>query len=230
LDAIHQIATIVIAIATVIAIVRVILVTCVIPVIVVGRMSITSYILTAVTALATGTTAIVAFFSLKNERERKRLNVFSESIRVVKDGIRNSQSKDYILSNKYYKDIETLRYLLGKNKDEKISLVDFENIVVRGLIKDDINLSEEDKTEAKERLRKSYKKIEYFCDRMEYLGMLSEDKTVRPFILKYYDSTISDTYKRLGQLIIKTRKDRKKEDLYEHYTKLYNLVKKANKT
>ena len=223
-----MIVIVVILVATAIVIVKVILVTCVIPVIEVGRMSIISYILTAVTALATGTTAVLAFFSLKNERDKKRLNVFSESIRVVMDGIKNSQSKEYILSNKYYKDIETVRYLLGKNKDEKISLVDFENIVVKGLIKDDINLSEEEKTESKERLRKSYKKIEYFCDRMEYLGILSEDKTVRPFILKYYDSTICDTYKRLGQLIIKTRKDRKKEELYEHYTRLYNLIKNIN--
>ena len=187
-------------------------------------MSIISYILTTVTALATGTTAVLAFFSLKNERDKKRLNVFSESIRVVMDGIKNSQSKDYILSNKYYKDIETIKLYLGKGIKEKVGLMDFEEIVIYDHIKDGLNIPEEEKKETKERLRKSYKKIEYFCERMEYLGILAEEKSVRPLILNYYEQTIIKSYERLFHLIIKTRNDRNKEDLYEHFSQLYNLA------
>lgn len=187
-------------------------------------MSIISYILTTVTALATGTTAVLAFFSLKNERDKKRLNVFSESIRVVMDGIKNSQSKDYILSNKYYKDIETIKLYIGKGIKEKVGLMDFEEIVIYDHIKDGLNIPEEEKKETKERLRKSYKKIEYFCERMEYLGILAEEKSVRPLILNYYEQTIIKSYERLFHLIIKTRNDRNKEDLYEHFSQLYNLA------
>ncbi len=187
-------------------------------------MSIISYILTTVTALATGTTAVLAFFSLKNERDKKRLNVFSESIRVVKDGIKNSQSKDYILSNKYYKDIETIKLYLGKGIKEKVGLMDFEEIVIYDHIKDGLNIPEEEKKETKERLRKSYKKIEYFCERMEYLGILAEEKSVRPLVINYYEQTIIKSYERLFHLIIKTRNDRNKEDLYEHFSQLYNLA------
>ena len=187
-------------------------------------MSIISYILTTVTALATGTTAVLAFFSLKNERDKKRLNVFSESIRVVKDGIKNSQSKDYILSNKYYKDIETIKLYLGKGIKEEVGLMDFEEIVIYDHIKDGLNIPEEEKKETKERLRKSYKKIEYFCERMEYLGILAEEKSVRPLVINYYEQTIIKSYERLFHLIIKTRNDRNKEDLYEHFSQLYNLA------
>lgn len=187
-------------------------------------MSIISYILTTVTALATGTTAVLAFFSLKNERDKKRLNVFSESIRVVMDGIKNSQSKDYILSNKYYKDIETIKLYLGKGIKEKVGLMDFEEIVIYDHIKDGLNILEEEKKETKERLRKSYKKIEYFCERMEYLGILAEEKSVRPLVINYYEQTIIKSYERLFHLIIKTRNDRNKEDLYEHFSQLYNLA------
>lgn len=205
-------------------IVKVILVTCVIPVIMVGNMS---YIMAAITALATGITAVVAFFSLKNEQERKRLSMFSESVRVVLDGLKNSESQDYIISNKYYKDIEIVRCYLGLDKNEKVSLVNFEEIVVKDHIKDGLNISEEEKKETKEMLRKSYNKIEYFCERMEYLGILSEDKSVRTLIIKYYTPTIIKSYDRLRHLIIKTREDRNSENLYRHYTQLYEFAKKS---
>ena len=225
-----MIVTVVIIVAIAIVIVKAILVTCVIPVITVGNMSPLSYILAAVTALATGITAVVAFFSLKNERGRKHLSVFSESVRVVLDGLKNSESQDYILSNKYYKDIEKVKYYLGVDKNEKVGLDDFEEIVVKDHIKDGLDIPEEEKKETKERLRKSYKKIEYFCERMEYLGILSEDNSVRELIIKYYKPTIIKSYDRLRHLIIKTRDDRNMEDLYEHFSQLYNLAKKSKNT
>ena len=191
-------------------------------------MSSMGYILATVTALATSVTALVAFLSLKNERGRKRLSVFSESVRVVLDGLKNSESQDYILSNKYYKDIETVQYYLGVDQNVKVGLVDFEEIVVKDHIKDGLNISEEEKKETKERLRKSYNKIEYFCERMEYLGILSEDKTVRWLIIKYYKPTIIKSYERLRNLIVKTREDRNMNDLYEHFSRLYNLAKGEN--
>lgn len=94
---------------------------CVIPVTTVGNTSVMSYIFAAITALATGITATVAYFSLKNEKEKRQYSVFSESVRVVLDGIKNSESQDYILSNKYYQDIATVQRYLGVSK-EKIGL------------------------------------------------------------------------------------------------------------
>ncbi|MBQ2189174.1 MAG: hypothetical protein II401_11545 [Bacteroidales bacterium] len=183
----------------------------------------------AITALATAITAIVAFLSWKNERAKKRVSVFSESIRIVLDGIKNSESKDYILSNNLYADVETAKRYLGLGNNVKIGLDDFEEIVVKNRINDSLNISEEEKNKTKERLRKSYKKIEYFCERMDYLGIIAEDKDSRELIVKYFRSTIIDTYERLDDIIIKTRKDRNKYDLYEHYMKLYELAKEGDK-
>ncbi|MBP5496134.1 MAG: hypothetical protein J6X98_03085 [Bacteroidales bacterium] len=204
-------------------------VTCVIPVTTVGNMSIMSYIFAALTALATAITAVVAYFALKNEKGSRQYSVFSDSVRVVLDGIKNSESQDYILSNKYYQDIETIQRYLGVGSKEKISLVGFKEIVINDRIKDGLTISEEEKKETKERLRKSYKKIEYFCERMEYLGILSEDKSIRPLILDYYGQTIIKSYERLYHLIIKTREDRNAEDLYVHYTRLYNYAIESKK-
>ena len=201
---------------------------CVIPVTTVGNTSVMSYIFAAITALATGITATVAYFSLKNEKEKRQYSVFSESVRVVLDGIKNSESQDYILSNKYYQDIETVQRYLGVSK-EKIGLRDFEEIVINNHINDSLSLSEEEKQETKERLRKSYKKIEYFCERMEYLGILSEDTAVRPLIISYYGRTIIKSYERLYHLIIKTRKERDDDELYVHFTQLYNYAIESKK-
>lgn len=185
-------------------------------------------IFVVITAFATAITAVVAFFSLKNEKEKKRISVLSESIRVVLDGIKNSESKDYVLSNKYIKDIKTIKCYLGLDDNEKIGLDDFEKIVIDDLIKDGLNISDEEKIETKEILRKSYKKIEYFCERMDYLGIISEDKDNQTIILNYFRPTITKSYERLNDLIIKTRHDRNSEDLYDHYTQLYNLAKEGN--
>ena len=204
-------------------------VTCVIPVTTVGNMSIMGYLFAALTALATAVTAVVAYFALKNEKGSRQYSMFSDSVRVVLDGIKNSESQDYILSNKYYQDIETVQHYLGAGSKEKIGLVDFEEIVINDRIKDGLSISEEEKKETKERLRKSYKKIEYFCERMEYLGILSEDKSVRPLILGYYGQTIIKSYERLYYLIIKTRKDRNAEDLFIYFTQLYNYAIESKK-
>lgn len=205
------------------------IVICVILVTTVGNMSIMGYIFAALTALATAVTAVVAYFALKSEKGSRQYSMFSDSVRVVLDGIKNSESQDYILSDKYDQDIETIQHYLGAGSKENIGLVDFEEIVIKDRIKDGLTISEEEKKETKERLRKSYNKIEYFCERMEYLGILSEDKSVRPLILDYYEQTIIKSYEKLSHLIIKTRKDRNTENLFLHFTQLYNYAIESKK-
>jgi len=39
-----------------------------------------------ITALATCVTAIVAFFSLQNDKKKKKASMFSETIRIAMDG------------------------------------------------------------------------------------------------------------------------------------------------
>ena len=142
--------------------------------------------------------------------------------------MKNSESIDYILTDNYRKDIKTIKEYLGIDSDEKVSLVDFEKIVVKNLVRDDLNISEDEKSITKERLRKSYNKINYFCDRMKYLYLISEDKDSRKYVLNYFGPLITKTYEQLKDLIIKTRQDSNNEDLFEYYTLLYDLAKENN--
>lgn len=77
------------------------------------KMPIMRLLLMTITALATAITAVVAFSSLRNERKKKRMEVFSDSIRVVVDGFKNSESYAYVTSGNYKKDIRTVQYLLN---------------------------------------------------------------------------------------------------------------------
>ena len=121
-------------------------------------------LLMTITALATAITAVVAFSSLRNERKKKRMEVFSDSIRVVVDGCKNSESYAYVTSGNYKKDIRTVQYLLNTSKN--IGLDDFKKIVYQNLIRGDLSVENREKLDdAIESLRKSYNKIVYFCER-----------------------------------------------------------------
>ena len=177
-----------------------------------------SFLLATLTVIATSATAIIAFFALKNERERRRLSIFSESIHTALDGDKNSESLDYVLSSKYNKDIDLVKLCLGIEPNDSVCLEDFRRIVIQNLMADGCSIDKD----RKEELRKSYKKICHFCDRMEYLGVVAEDKASQKLIVDYYKSTIITTYRKLEPLIIKTRLEQKTDDVYKHYTLLYN--------
>ena len=61
---------------------------------------------------------------------------------------------------------------------------------------------------------------------MEYLGVISEEKASAILLMEYYGQTVIETYKKLEPLIIKTREDQNSEEIYKHYTQLYNFAKK----
>lgn len=176
----------------------------------------------AITALATTIAAIIAFFSLKNEREKRKLSVFSESIRNTLDGVKNAESLDYIMSKKYNNDIATIKDYLGI---DDVGLDDFKKIVIQNLKREDLDIDEETKNKIKEELRKGYNKIEHFCEKMEYLGIMAQDNIASDLIVGYFGDIIIDTYQRLEPLIVKTQNDRRKADLYPNYACLYQLVK-----
>ena len=176
-----------------------------------------SILFTIITAIATGATAVATFMSFKNEREKRRLNIFSESARSLLDGIKNSESIDYIVSYKYNKDVELVKFILGISVTDMIGLDDYKKIVIHNLSKDGQTITASKRQE----LRKAYKKIKYVCDKMEYVGIMAEDQISRDLIIGYLKYTILETYSKLEPIIKKTRIDQKDETLYKHYTQLY---------
>lgn len=177
------------------------------------------------TALSTGITVVWAYFSLQTQQKslirQINLSVFSESIRLLMNSQMYNQGRDYIYSNKYDEDLEIVRQVLKKTPGSQVSLNDFRNILdndYRGNNGTPIGPDDEKK------LREAYDKIRFFCMRMEYLGVLSEENAAASLILDYFGYAIKTTYEKLEPLIKKTRMDQATPELYKHYTQLYDIA------
>ena len=178
---------------------------------------------TAATALFTGIAFTITYISLyqqnKNLNRQINMDVFSDTIRLLMDSDRYLQSRQYIYSKDFYRDIEELKRIRG-GESNFFGLNDFRDII-RSL---DSLIPLVDK-ETKERLCKSYEKIIYFCSRMEYLGFMYENKAAVSLILDYYGHTIVESYNILKPLLESDRKDDNTEEMYVHYTRLYQRAK-----
>ena len=83
--------------------------------------------------------------------------------------------------------------------------------------------------ETKERLRKAYEKITYFCSRMEYLGFIFNEKGAETLIMEYYGRTILESYRNLHDIIENSRNQDKMKRLYLYYSKLYESAENKEK-
>lgn len=197
------------------------------------------------TALFTGIAFAVAFHSLSKQQEslieqqknlkiqqesllkQTKLGVFSvfiDSMKMVTNSQSFKQCQDYILSENYYDDKDKIKQELKMSKGDEISLDDYSKVLDQSSGKDE---------NWKNGLRINRDKIKTFCMRMEFMGIILsglEDKTAEKLMLDLYGHTIKKTYKRLETLIEKTRENQNSEDLYSHYTQLYNLSNREKKT
>lgn len=173
-------------------------------------------------ALYTGFSVIVAFRNLIEEKNglirQTQISVFSEAMHLLAKDEQYQESLEYILSGACDKDIVTVKKILSKKKD--IGLDNFWEILYENIRTEGVPVSEEDING----LKKSYDKIKYFCQRMEYLGVISEDKDAGSLIIKLYGDTIIDTYDKVRSLITNTEKNKSKK-IYKYYTNLYKLAK-----
>lgn len=177
------------------------------------------YLFPALSALYTGFSVIVAFKHLVEEKgnliRQTKISVFSEAMHLLANDNKYKEALEYVLSGSYGKDIKTVQKVLGTKK--KIGLVNFWEILYQNLRTEGVTLTKEEKKE----LSKSYEKIKYFCLKMEYLGIISEDEVAGALIMELYGITIEDTYNIVGSLVENSRGQ------YKHFTQLYNLVKES---
>lgn len=180
------------------------------------------FIFPALTALYTGFSVMVAYTNLVEEKNslirQTKISVFSEAMHLLANDIKYQEALEYILSGAYDKDIIVVKKTLNKKTD--IGLDNYWQILYQDLRAEGVVITIEDLNA----LKKSQEKIKYFCQKMEYLGVISEDKVAATFIVELYGDTIIDTYKILRSLIHKTRENPKSKDLYRHYTFLYNFA------
>lgn len=171
----------------------------------------------AATALFTGIAFTVAYISLyqqnKGLKRQLDMDVFSDTLNLIMASDRFTRSKMYIYSEEYYYDMSKLKKMLGLAEEEKIKLDDFRRVCFyRTPSGSSIHMNEK----TKERLRKSYEKISYFCGRMEYLGFMSKKEVADHLILEFYWQTIVDSYNILNKYIYITEDGQNK-----YYSELY---------
>ena len=193
----------------------------------------------AATALFTGIAFAVAFYSLYKQKENLKeqqenitkqqksldeqqkalikqinLRVFTDSMGLLMNNARFNNCQSYIYSNNFKNDIKKVRKLLKLNEQDPVSLNDFNNACKH--INDD---------KERKKLYDSGENIKYFCNRMEFLGLVvSKEEAAKDLILSYYRYTIKETYDKLDSIIKETRKHKDYSDLYGYYTKLYNAI------
>ncbi|MBR0055323.1 MAG: hypothetical protein IJP65_08490 [Bacteroidales bacterium] len=178
-------------------------------------------LLIAIATLAV--TCISLLFQRSGLITQNRLSVFSDSMHLLMADEKFSESQDYIFSRIYDEDITLVQRILKKNSQDDVDLDDFRRILHQNRKDGEVVDVAPD---IRERLRISYNKIRYFFSRMEYLGVVSEEKGVETLILEYYGYTIISTYERLLPIIKKTRESPTSHMLYSHYNNLYKLAKK----
>ena len=198
----------------------------------------------AATALFTGIAFAVAFHSLSKQQEslikqqenlelqqesldmqqktlikQIDLSVFIDSIGLLMNNWKFNNCQDYIYSNNFLDDIKKVRKILNMDDDCPVSLNDYRSACKIFSGSKDVDESK------KKSFSDSYEKIKYFCNRMEFLGVVvSKEEAAKELILSYYKITIKDTYNRLSSLIEATRNNKDSANLYGYYTELYNTV------
>ena len=171
-------------------------------------------------------TSVSLFVQQKGLITQIRLSVFSDSMHLLMADEKFSEGQDYIFSRAFDEDIIVVQQALNIKSQNDVTLDDFRRILHQNRIDGEVV---EVNSDTRERLRKSYNKIRYVFSRMEYLGVLSEERGVEALLLDYYGYTILSTYERLMPIIEKTRRDTNSNMLYCHFVNLYNLAEKKRK-
>lgn len=190
-------------------------------------------------------TAIATCITAKAEKSTLRLASSSQceqklaEIREIINENKTSQSIDYILSDKYYRDLRCVLFYLGKNNSgniDDIGLKDFDIILTQLKNPTFIKKFEQKKIIEKdrERLRKSLKKIQYILDNMNHIGYLASDDKHRDDLINYFKTItaidIVKTYERLYPLIKKTREDLHSNEKFQYFSLLYDFIKHKTST
>lgn len=184
-----------------------------------------TFLFPSLTALYTGFSVVVSYRNLIEEKnnliKQTKISVFSEAINLLANDTKYQESLKYVLSGACDRDNNKVRKILNVNKNKSIGLDDYWAILYQKLSAEGVIVSEEEKKE----LNISYEKIKYFCQKMEYLGILSEDKEAGTLIIKLYKDTIINTYDTVKTLIEKDGDASRSKCLYIYYNKLYELAK-----
>lgn len=188
----------------------------------------------AITAASTFINAKISRSSLNEESKERQLAVLAEIRQIISDD-KTAKSLDYIHSANFSNDLECMAYYLEEGDIKKIGLRDYEKLLKRFKNKKYLNKYGERRKiieKDRERIRKSYRKIQYLLDNLNRIGYLAEDEKNRKVVIDYFDTTttidIEETYDKIASIIKKTREEPKSENKYIYFSNLYNHVIENN--
>jgi hypothetical protein len=160
-------------------------------------------------ALFTALAFCVTFITLRQQRKdilsKTTLDVFLNVLEKIKNDPTFIDSKRYISSNKFMSDLAILE---AKTEDKKVEIEDL--LQLPNIMGDNVS-------------RSPYLYVRYFCDKMDYIGLILKQKYIDTTILDYFRETIIESHKILEPLLTVTRQ-RKDNTLFIHYTYLYNAA------
>ena len=155
------------------------------------------------TALAFGATYFALRQQQKDSLRNSALEVFTNIFYQIQNDAEFIKSKTYIL---YY-----LKDDIKKLKDEKFSEIGLGEL---------FRLEESYKDGKDKQEFSPYRNIQFFCNKMEYLGALCKKGYIDEIIFDYFGKTIIQTYDILSSILDTSRK-RNDEALAIHFRYLY---------
>jgi hypothetical protein len=162
-------------------------------------------------ALFTGFAFYIAIAALKQQRgdvlSKTTLDVFLNVLEKIKNDPSFIESRKYISSVDFITDSAKLNEDI---KDKNIEIQDFKTL--------ERKFEPEGKTILTPDLC-----IQYFCDKMNYVGLILKREYIDTAILDYFRETIIESYRVLEPFLTASRQ-RKGNTYFIHYTYLYNAA------
>jgi len=155
------------------------------------------------TALAFGMTYLALRQQQKDTSRNSALDIFTNIFYQIQNDTEFINSKNYILYN--------LKDDIKKLKEQKYQEIGFgELLILENLGKKNNN----------ENNNFPYSTIQYFCNKMEYLGVLCKKGYIDDIIFDYFGKTIIQTYEILRNILDVSRK-RNDDSFFVHFRFLY---------
>lgn len=165
------------------------------------------------TALAFGITFFTIMLQRNDTLRKTTLDVFTHTFYKIQDDVAFIQALSYI-RNEFNKDLKQLKDKeTYKGKDGKIGIEELQHL---------------SKKKPKGDVGKSfnpYMTVRFFCDKMDYIGILLKKEYIDEVLLDYFGNTIIETHNILEEQLIVSR-ERLGNDYFPHFTWLYDRAKK----
>jgi len=179
----------------------------------------------AATALFTALAFGVTWLTLRSQRKdlvrKTTLDVFTNVFNDIQTELDFLKSKDYVFSNHFKNGLNFLEEQKGKGN---VLIDDFKKLKM-----DDQSEEQKEIQCTPKKKRTNRKKFDelilYFCNKMEYIGIIVKNKYIDETILDYFGKTIIQSHEKLKPLLEAERTLKNDNTIFFHFSFLNDLAK-----